>query len=62
MKGVTGIKLRREGAKKQLEALLKHGTKLEKNNGKTTSKLIPLTDSDKCRIKRGIENLSQKKK
>ena len=62
MKGTTGIKMRREGAKKVLEAQLVRGSKPEKINGKTTTNLIPLTDSDKSRIKREIEILSQPKK
>ena len=38
MKGTTGIKMRRESAKRLLEAQLKRGTKPEKINGKTTTK------------------------
>ncbi len=62
MKGATGIKLRREGAKKQLEAQLKRGTKPEKINGKTTSNMIPLTPADIKRINNEIEILSQPRK
>ena len=62
MKGTTGIKMRRDSAKKQLEAQLQRGTKPEKVQGKTTNKLIPLTDFDKKRINREIETLSQPRK
>jgi hypothetical protein len=62
MKGTQGIKLRRESAKKMLETQLVKGTKPEKVNGKTTSKIIPLTTGDISRIKREIEILNTPKK
>ena len=62
MKGTTGIRLRREGARKALEAQLVRGTKPEKINGKTNSKMVALTDGDKTRIKREIDVLSNAKK
>jgi len=62
MKGTTGIKMRREGAKKVLEAQLKRGTKPEKINGKTTDKMIPLSPADIKRINNEIEILSQPRK
>ena len=62
MKGTTGIKMRRESAKKMLEEQLKRGTKPEKINGKTISNMVALTDTDKKRIQREIETLSGLKK
>jgi len=62
MKGTTGIRIRRDGAKKALEAQLVRGTKPEKINGKTTSKMVALTDGDKTRIKREIDVLTNPKK
>lgn len=62
MKGATGIKNRRESAKKLLEAQLIRGTKPEKVNGKTTSKMIPLTRDDISRIHREIESINNPKK
>jgi hypothetical protein len=62
MKGTTGIRIRRESAKQRLEAQLKTGTKPEEINGKTTSKMVALTDGDKTRIKREIEVLTNAKK
>ena len=62
MKGIAGQKNRKEGAKKRLEAQLKQGNKPEKIDGKTTKRLIPLTDADKTRINREIEALSKTKK
>jgi hypothetical protein len=62
MKGTTGIRIRRDGARKALEAQLVRGTKPEKINGKTTSKMVALTDGDKTRIKREIEVLTNPKK
>jgi hypothetical protein len=61
MKGTTGIRMRRESAKRLLEEQLKRGTKPEKINGKTTSKLIALTDADKKRIQQEIDNINNKK-
>jgi len=61
MKGITGIKMRRESAKKMLEEQLKRGTKPEKINGKTISNMVALTDTDKKRIQREIENIDNKK-
>lgn len=62
MKGTTGIRIRRDSAKKALEAQLVRGTKPEKINGKTTSKMVLLTDGDKTRIKREIDVLTNPKK
>lgn len=62
MKGTTGIKIRRESAKKMLEAQLKRGTKPEKIDGKTTSNQVPLTSADIARINREIETLNNPKK
>jgi hypothetical protein len=62
MKGTTGIKMRREGAKKLLETQLKRGTKREKINGKTTDNFIPLTTGDITRINRELEAINNPKK
>lgn len=62
MKGTTGIRLRRESAKKLLEAQLKRGTKREKINGKTTDNLIPLTNADITRINKELDVLNNTKK
>ena len=62
MKGKAGKQTRRENAKKYLQEQLKKGHKPEKVDGKTTDKNIPLTEGDKKRINREIENLSTKKK
>lgn len=56
------IERRRNNAKAVLEAQLLRGTKPEKVNGKTTSKMIPLTEGDKTRIKNDIEILSHPRK
>ena len=61
MKGTTGNRLRRESAKKYLETQLAKGLKPEKVNGKTTDKLVPLTEGDRKRIGREIENINNKK-
>jgi hypothetical protein len=61
MKGKTGIKMRRESAKQRLEAQLKRGTKPEKINGKTTNKMVGLTDADRKRIEKEIDNINNKK-
>jgi hypothetical protein len=62
MKGTTGIKMRRESAKRLLEAQLKRGTKPEKINGKTTSNMVALTPADIARINREIEAINNPKK
>ena len=62
MKGTTGKKMRRESAKKMLEAQLLKGTKPEKINGKTTDKMIPLLPADITRINREIEAINNPKK
>lgn len=62
MKGTTGIRIRREGAKQRLEAQLKTGTKPEKINGKTTNKMVALTPADIARINREIEAITNPKK
>ena len=56
------IERRRNNAKAVLEAQLLRGTKPEKVNRKTTSKMIPLTEGDKTRIKKDIEILSHPRK
>lgn len=56
------VERRRKNAKSVLEGQLKRGTKPEKIEGKTTSKLIPLTEGDKNRINKEIEILSKAKK
>lgn len=61
MKGTTGIKVRRAGAKERLEAQLKRGTKLEKVNGKTTAKMIPLLPADITRINKEIDAINNPK-
>lgn len=53
--------IRRTGALERLNAQLTAGTKPEKVNGKTTKKLIPLTEGDKNRIGKEIEILVKKK-
>ena len=62
MKCTTGIRLRRESAKKMLEAQLLRGTKPEKINKKTTANMIPLTTGDIARINREIEAINNPKK
>jgi hypothetical protein len=62
MKGTTGVRIRRENAKKMLEAQLKRGTKPEKINGKTTSAMIPLSTADVARINRELDVLNNVKK
>jgi hypothetical protein len=62
MKGTTGIRMRRESAKRLLEAQLKRGTKPEKVNGKTTANMIPLLPADITRINREIEAINNPKK
>ena len=62
MKGTTGIKMRRESAKRLLEAQLKRGTKPEKINGKTTANMVSLTPADITRINREIEAINNPKK
>jgi hypothetical protein len=61
MKGALGIRTRRISAKNLLEAQLTKGTKPEKINGKTTSNIIPLSEGDKKRISREIENIDKPK-
>ncbi len=61
MKGTTGIRIRRESAKARLEAQLERGTKPEKIDGKTTSNMVALSDVDKKRIEREIDNINNKK-
>jgi hypothetical protein len=62
MKGATGKKMRRESAKKMLEAQLLRGTKPEKINGKTTNNMVALLPADITRINREIEAINNKKK
>jgi hypothetical protein len=62
MKGALGIRNRRASAKGLLEAELLRGTKPEKVDGKTTSKMIPLTEGDKTRINKEIESINNPKK
>lgn len=61
MKGTTANRMRREAARKMLEAQLERGTKPENVDGKTTSKMIPLGEKDIKRIKGEIENITNKK-
>jgi len=61
MKGTTGNKMRRENAKKMLEAQLLRGTKPEKINGKTTNNMVVLSPADITRIKKEIEAINNKK-
>jgi hypothetical protein len=56
------MKVRREGAKERLEAQLKAGTKPEKVNGRTTSKVVQLTEADKKRINSEIDAINNPKK
>ncbi len=56
------VESRRARAKEMLEAQLKRGTKPEKVNGKTTSKMIPLTRDDISRIHKEIEAINNPKK
>lgn len=62
MKGAQGKKRRRDSALKLLQTQLKKGTKPEKVNGKTTSKMVELTEGDKKRIKNEVERLTNPKK
>jgi hypothetical protein len=62
MKGTTGNKMRRENAKKMLEAQLLRGTKPEKIDGKTTKNMVALLPADITRINREIEAINNKKK
>jgi hypothetical protein len=61
MKGATANKIRRENAKKVLEAQLVRGTKPEKVNGKTTSKIVALSPADITRINKEIEAINNPK-
>ena len=56
------VERRRKNAKIDLEEQHVRVTKPEKVNGKTTSKMIPLTEGDKKRINKEIETLSKTKK
>jgi len=56
------IERRRNNAKDVLESQLVRNTKPEKVNRKTTSKMIPLTEGDKTRIKKEIEILNSPRK
>lgn len=62
MKGTTGIKMRRESAKRLLEEQLKRGTKREKINNKTTDNFIPLTTGDITRINKELDAINNPKK
>jgi hypothetical protein len=53
---------RRDAAKQRLEAQLLRGTKPEKINGKTTEKLVALSDFDKKRINAEIAAINTPKK
>ena len=59
MKGTQGKKRRQESALNMLEGQLKRGTKPEKIGGKTTNKMVQLSDSDKKRIKEQINKLTK---
>ena len=60
MRGKSGNRLRRNSALTLFEEQLNRGTKPEKVEGKTTAKMIPLTDGDKNRINKEIEILNKK--
>ena len=62
MKGGFGKRIRRESAKKLLEAELARGTKPEKVNGKTTQNMVSLTEKDKARIEHELEAINKAKK
>ena len=62
MRGTTGIKMRRESAKKMLEAQLLRGTKPEKVNHKPTNNMVALLPADITRINKEIEAINNKKK
>ena len=62
MKGTTGINMRRANALKVLDVQLKRGTKPEKVNGKTTDKMVPLTEYDIKRITKEMETLAGPRK
>ena len=49
---------RQQSALARLQQQLQVGTKPEKINGKTTGNQVPLTSTDKARIEREIETLS----
>lgn len=49
---------RQQSALERLQRQLQVGTKPEKINGKTTGNQVPLTSTDKARIEREIEILS----
>lgn len=59
-KGKEAIRSRRLRALQMLENQLKGGTKPEKIEGKTNSKLISLSENDKKRINNQIEILKKK--
>lgn len=61
MKGTTANRMRREAARKMLEAQLERGIKPEKVDGKATSNMISLGEKDIKRIKGEIENITNKK-
>jgi hypothetical protein len=49
---------RQQSALARLQQQLQVGTKPEKINGRTTGNQVPLTSTDKARIEREIETLS----
>jgi len=55
----NGLYERRTGVQERLEAQLKSGTKQEKVNGKSTSKMIPLGENDVKRIKKELGVLKE---
>lgn len=59
MRGKSGNRLRRNSALQLLEEQLKKGSKPEKVEGKTTTR-IPLTEKDTKRINNEIDNLKKK--
>jgi len=61
MKGKLGKRVRRESAKKLLEAELARGTKPEKVDGKTTMNMISLSEADRARINRELEAITKHK-
>jgi len=61
MKGTTGVKMRRQRVATALTAQLVRGTKPEKLNGKTTSKMVALSEGDRKRITHELEILTNPK-
>ena len=60
MRGKSGNRLRRNSALQLLEEQLKRGNKPQKVDGKTTTTMELLTEIDKKRINKEIDNLKKK--